>query len=229
MIRPGRASKVCRVYRLGLVEYGDAFRLQKTLCQRRLDGEIPDVLLLVEHPATITIGKSGKLENILATREELDRRGVSVYFTDRGGDVTYHGPGQLVVYPIVDLRQRERDVHAYVRDLEECVIRTLRRFGIEGGRNSHAGVWVGGRQIAAIGIAIRRWITMHGISVNVMPRLDSFDLINPCGLPRVLVTSIRELAERDVSAREIADIVVAEFGSVLGTATEEVAFDGIGS
>ncbi len=214
---------------MGRVEYGEAYHLQRRLCQRRLDGEIPDALLLVEHPPTITIGKSGRLDNVLVTRGELDRRGVALYFTDRGGDVTYHGPGQMVVYPILDLRQRDRDIHAYVRDLEETVIRTLGRFGIAGGRNSHAGVWVGDRQIAAIGIAIKRWVTMHGVSVNARPYLEHFSLINPCGLPRVPVTSIKELTGRNVSAQEISDIIVAEFGSVFGACIEEAATDGIGS
>jgi lipoic acid synthetase len=212
---------------LGQVEYGVAYRLQQRLCQRRRDGEIPDVLLLVEHPPTITIGKSGRLDNILVTRDELDRRGVSLYFTDRGGDVTYHGPGQIVVYPIVDLTQRDRDVHAYVRDLEEGIIRMLGRFGIKGSRNSHAGVWVEDKQIAAIGIAIKRWVTMHGISVNVRPHLDHFRLINPCGLPGVPVTSIRELTGREVSVKEVSDVIVAELGAVFGAITEEAAEQGI--
>jgi lipoate-protein ligase B len=223
----GLGQMQCRVYRLGQVEYGEAFRLQRRLCQRRFDGEIPDVLLLVEHPATITIGKSGRLDNILVAREELARQGISLYFTDRGGDVTYHGPGQLVVYPIIDLRQRDRDVHAYVHDLEEIIIRTLGRLGIRGGRNSHAGVWVEDKQIAAIGIAIKRWVTMHGVSVNVRPHLEHFRLINPCGLPRVPVTSIKEMTGRDMPAREVSDMIVAEWRSVFGALTEEAAADGV--
>jgi lipoate-protein ligase B len=220
---------LCRVYRLGRVEYGQAYRLQRRFCQQRLDGEIPDALLLVEHPPTITIGKSGRLDNILVPREELARRGVSLYFTDRGGDVTFHGPGQLVVYPIVDLRQRDRDVHAYVRDLEETIIRTLSRFRIAGGRNSHAGVWVQDKQIAAIGIAIKRWVTMHGIAVNLRPHIEYRELINPCGLPGVPVTSIEELTDHDVPVQEISDSVVSEFGAVFGAIIEEAAPVGIGS
>ena len=212
---------LCRVLRLGRIDYDEACRLQRDLCRQRLDGEIADTLLLLEHPPTITIGKSGQPANILVGRDELERQGVSLFFTDRGGDVTYHGPGQLVVYPIVDLRERNRDVHAYVRDLEEVIIRTLSRFGVAGNRNSHAGVWVAEKQIAAIGIAIKRWITMHGIALNVTPQRGHFSLINPCGLPGVPVTSIQDLTGRDTSIDHAAAVAVAEFASVFGAAVEE--------
>ncbi|OGO40069.1 MAG: lipoyl(octanoyl) transferase [Chloroflexi bacterium RBG_16_57_8] len=214
---------LCHVHRLGVTPYDEAFRLQRELCLKRLNGETPDALLLVEHPPTITIGKSGKLENILASREKLDRLGVSLFFTDRGGDVTYHGPGQLVVYPIVDLRQRGRDIHAFVHDLEEAIIRTLSGFSIPGSRNTHAGVWVDNRQIAAIGIAVKKWITMHGIALNVSPDPAHFKLINPCGMAGVPVTSICELTGRDVSLDSVMRKVITEFAAVFGAAMQEAA------
>ncbi len=207
---------LCRALKLGTIDYGEAYRLQLQLCRQRLDGEIPDTLLLLEHPPTITVGKSGKTANILVGPDDLERQGVSLFFTDRGGDVTYHGPGQLVVYPIVDLRQRNRDVHAYVRDLEEAVIRTLSSFGICANRNPHAGVWVGEKQIAAIGIAVKRWITMHGIAINVRPQRDHFSVINPCGMAGVPVTSIEELSGLQVAMEDVARVVVNEFSAVYG-------------
>ena len=219
----GFEPMICRVIRLGIVDYGEAYQLQMRLCQQRLAGEIPDVLLLLEHPPTITIGKSGKTTNILVGRDDLDRQGVSLFFTDRGGDVTYHGPGQLVAYPIIDLRQRDRDVHAYVHDLEEVVLGTLARFDILGNRNSHPGVWVGEKQIAAIGIAIKRWITMHGIALNVRPQQDRFSLINPCGLAGVPVTSIRELKGEHVAAEDVAEAFVTEFASTFQAVIEKEA------
>jgi len=213
---------LCQVCRLGLCEYGEAYRLQKELSRKRLAGELPDTLLLLEHPPTITIGKSGKLENILVSSEDLGSRGISLFFTDRGGDVTYHGPGQLMVYPVIDLRQRDRDIHAYVRDLEEVIMATLARFSILGQRNPrHPGVWVDGAQIAAIGIAVRKWITMHGIAVNVSPDLTHFGLINPCGLAGVPVTSISELTGQQVSLQTAAETVLAEFARVFGVVTAE--------
>ncbi len=213
----------CRVLKLGTIDYGEAYRLQLQLCRQRLDGEIPDTLLLLEHPPTITVGKSGKTANILAGPDDLERQGVSLFFTDRGGDVTYHGPGQLVVYPIVDLRQRNRDVHAYVHDLEEVVLRALLPFGICANRNAHAGVWVGDKQIAAIGIAIKRWITMHGIAINVSPQREHFSLINPCGMAGAPVTSIRELTGVDVPMEDVAKAVVTEFSAVFGAEIAEPA------
>lgn len=219
---------LCHIHRLGRISYEQACNLQREICARRLDGLVPDSLLLVEHPPTITIGKSGKLDNILVPGEELNRMGVSLFFTDRGGDVTYHGPGQLVAYPIIDLRQRAKNIHAYVRDLEEVVLRTLGEFSIAGSRNSHAGVWVGDRQISAIGIAVKRWIAMHGISLNVHPDHAHFNLINPCGLDGVRVTSIHEMTGRDIPMEQVTNALVASFAEVFGAIVEdEVAAAGV--
>src|SRR5512136_541975 len=153
---PPSAPNHVAVRRLGVVEYGAAYKLQKKLHQKRVEGEIGDTLLLLEHPPTITVGKAGKLENILAPSETLEQRGISLYFVDRGGDVTYHGPGQLVGYPILDLSSRGADLKRYVRELEEVLIRTLEDFSIKASRDpQHVGVWIGQKKIASIGLSIR--------------------------------------------------------------------------
>jgi lipoate-protein ligase B len=212
---------ICRVLKLGQVNYDRACQIQLDTSRKILCGEIPDTLLLLEHPPTITVGKTGKLENILVSKDELENNGVSLFFTDRGGDVTFHCPGQLVIYPIIDLRQRGRNVHTYVYDLEEVIIRTLGHFGIQATRESHAGVWLQSRQIAAIGISIKRWITMHGIALNVCPNLDDFRVINPCGMAGVPVTSIKEVTGQEVSVQEVEDIVIGEYATIFNTVMEE--------
>lgn len=208
-------------YYLGLVEYSKAYHLQRKLLQQRFDGEIMDTILLLEHPCAITIGKSGKLKNVLASQEELAKEGISLFFTDRGGDVTYHCPGQLVAYPIIDLRNRGKDVHQYVHDLEEVVIRTLGDFSIKACRDeSLAGVWVNDEEVAAIGLSIRRWITMHGIALNVNPNLEHFSLINPCGFSDRKATSITELLARDISMEEVTDRLIDNFAEVFNARIE---------
>jgi len=205
----------CIVYRLGLVGYRKAYHLQRRLLRQRFDGEIRDTILLLEHLPAITIGKSGKLENVLVSQAKLARESISLFFTDRGGDVTYHGPGQLVAYPIIDLRQRGRDIHRYVHDLEEVVIRTLSDFSIEAHRDgSHAGVWVKDEEIAAIGLSVKRWITMHGIALNVNPKLEHFSLINPCGFSNRKATSMARLLSRDIPMEEVMHRLITHFSDV---------------
>jgi len=212
---------LCVVYRLGLVGYREAYHLQRKLLRQRFDGEIKDTILLLEHPPTITIGKSGSLENVLVSQEQLAREGISLFFTDRGGDVTYHGPGQLVAYPIIDLRNRGRDIHRYVHDLEEVVIRTLSDFSIEARRDEgHAGVWVKEEEIAAIGLSIKRWITMHGIALNVNPNLAHFSLINPCGFSDRRATSISRLLSQDIPMEEVMQRLIARFADVFNVRIE---------
>ena len=206
---------LCVVYQLGLIEYSHAYDMQSRLLRERLDGQIPDILLLLEHPPTITIGKSGKLENVLASPEQLAEEDISLFFVDRGGDVTYHGPGQLVAYPIIDLMERGRDVHKYVHDLEEVIIRTLSDFGVESCRDvTHAGVWVKGEEVAAIGLSIRRWISMHGFAINVNPKLQHFSLINPCGFPNREATSIANLVSQDILMEAVVERLMARFSEV---------------
>lgn len=175
----------CAVRQLGRVQYGEALELQQQLVSKRKQGLVSDQLLLLEHPHVITLGRNGHMENLLASDEILARAGISFYPTDRGGDVTYHGPGQLVGYPILDLRDWKRDVGAYVRGLEQAIIDTVGEYGIEAGRICKlTGVWVGERKIAAIGVHISRWVTSHGFALNVNTDLNYFQYIVPCGLTK---------------------------------------------
>ena len=201
-------------YWLGLIDYSKAYCLQRELLRQRFDNEIADTLLLLEHPPTITIGKSGKLENILASQTQLAKEGVSLFFVDRGGDVTYHSPGQLVAYPIIDLRRR-RNVHKYVHDIEEVIIRALNDFGIAGCRDeSHAGVWVKDEEVAAIGLSVRSWITMHGFALNVNLDLAQFCFINPCGFSDRKATSISTLLSQDMPMEAVIERLLAHFSEV---------------
>jgi len=212
---------LCTVYQLGLIGYSEAYHLQEELLRQRVNDEIMGTLLLLEHPPTITIGKSGKLENVLASRAQLASEGVSLFFVDRGGDVTYHGPGQLVAYPIIDLRKRGGDVHQYVRDLEEVIIRTLNDFSIMACRDrNHAGVWVRGKEIAAIGLRISRWISMHGFALNVNTDLEQFSLINLCGLSDRKATSISNLISQDIPIETVAERLLAHFSQVFDSRME---------
>ncbi|GMV23251.1 MAG: octanoyltransferase [Acidimicrobiia bacterium] len=207
--------------RLGRVEYADGLQRQAKLVEARRAGEIPDTVLLLEHPPVITLGVKTRQgpNHIIASPGELAREGVAVHETGRGGDVTYHGPGQLVAYPILDLRPDRCDVHRYVRDLEEVLIRALADFGIEGARVQElSGVWVGPagreRKIAAIGVRISRWITSHGFALNVSTDLRHFRLIVPCGIADRGVTSIQQELGRDVSMEDVMSSVEHAFKSV---------------
>lgn len=185
----------CEVRDLGRTGYAEAFELQRRLVEQRKRDEIPDQLLFVEHPHVITLGRNGRLDHLLASGEVLERAGVSFHETNRGGDVTYHGPGQIVGYPILDLREWKRDVVAYVRTLEQVIIDALDEFGVQGSREAGAtGVWVDGAKIAAIGVHISRWVTSHGFALNVNTDLNYFRYIVPCGLTRP-VTSLFALGK----------------------------------
>ncbi len=205
------------IRRVGAVAYGDALAMQRALVEERRAGRVGDLLLLVEHPHVLTLGVRGDggKSHILATPELLAARGVEVHETGRGGDVTYHGPGQIVGYPIVDLRPDRCDVHRYVRDLEEALIRATADFGIVAGRvPGLTGVWVGDEKLAAIGVRISRWITSHGFAYNVTTNLDYFGLIVPCGIADRGVTSLARLAGRAVDRREVEDRIVERFCEV---------------
>jgi lipoyl(octanoyl) transferase len=187
------AAAACELRDLGSMRYADAFALQQQFVERRKRGEIPDQLLIVEHPHVVTMGRNGHDENLLFAPELLKRAGIEFHRTDRGGDVTYHGPGQIVGYPIVDLREWKRDVMAYVRALEQVLIDALAEFGIQAGREAGAtGVWTAEGKIAAIGVHISRWVTSHGFALNFETDLNYFRYIVPCGLARP-VTSMRAL------------------------------------
>lgn len=177
---------------LGLIDYMEAFDLQNKLLRLRQQDLIGDILLLLEHPAVLTIGRSGHRSNLLVPEEELKRRGVSVYDVNRGGDITYHGPGQIVGYPIVGLASMGKDIRVFVRNLEEVFIRLLdREYGITAGRDpEHTGVWIGEEKITAIGLAVKHWVTQHGFAFNVNTDLSHFQWIVPCGIVDKGVTSI---------------------------------------
>jgi lipoate-protein ligase B len=195
-----------------MVEYGAAYQLQKQLHQQRVAGEVEDTLLLLEHPPTVTVGKAGRIENILVPRETLSKMGISLYFVDRGGDVTYHGPGQLVGYTILDLSSRGGDLKRYVRDLEEVLIRTLEDFSIKAGRDpQHVGVWIDQKKIASIGLSIREWVTMHGFALNVSTDLEGFSLIHPCGFKDRKTASLQELLSFCPSLEQVTESLLQHF------------------
>jgi lipoate-protein ligase B len=197
--------------------YAEALELQRALVEDRKADRIDDALLLVEHPHVLTLGVRGDggRSHILATPEVLAARRVEVLETGRGGDITYHGPGQVVGYPIIDLKPDRCDVHRYVRDLEEVLIRTAADFGILGTRvNGLTGVWVGRDKLAAIGVRISRWVTSHGFALNVSTDLNYFDLIVPCGIADRGATSIAKLIGRPVSLTEVEDRLIDHFASI---------------
>jgi lipoyl(octanoyl) transferase len=205
------------VRRLGLVSYAAALDLQQSLVEERRAGRVPDTLLLLEHPHVITLGVklAEARSHVVAAPETLAARGVEVVETGRGGDVTYHGPGQLVAYPILDLRPDRQDVHRYVRDLEEAMIRLCAAYGVAADRaKGYSGAWVGDRKIGAIGVRISRWITSHGLAFNVNTDLALFDLIVPCGIADKGVTSLSRELGRTVPLDEAGDALAAAFGQV---------------
>jgi lipoyl(octanoyl) transferase len=205
------------VRRLGVVPYAEALALQRSLVEERRTGRIGDTLLLLQHPAVLTLGVRGDggRGHILASADALASLDIAVHETGRGGDVTYHGPGQIVGYPIIDLNPDRRDVHRYVRDLETVLIRTAGDYGIEAGRvGGLTGVWVGNEKLAAIGVRIARWITSHGFALNVTTNLDHFDLIVPCGIADRGVTSLSRLLGRAMNPVEVENRVIAHFANV---------------
>jgi len=212
-----------RVEDLGLRSYGEVLEYQRELRRRRIEGETAeDVLLLVEHPPVVTLGRGTRQTSLPIAPDQLRRRGVEVHEVERGGDVTFHGPGQLVGYPILDLRHHRPDLHWYLRSLEDVLIQALGQLGIEADRNPGlTGVWTAGRKIASIGIHVKQWVTLHGFALNVTTDLDPFDLIVPCGIKQVVMTSVAaELlrSDADVLASEVRANVVDAFCGVFGCA-----------
>lgn len=210
------------VRNMGRQDYRKMWELQKELFTKRLADEIPDTLLLVEHDPVFTIGRTGSDVNIRAGRKFVEQSGIPVVDIDRGGDITWHGPGQLVGYPILRLENYYRDVHRYLRDLEETIIRSLERFGISAGRtDGMTGVWIDGRKIAAIGVKVTRWITMHGFALNVSNELSHFDMIIPCGIRDRQVTTMSNYLDREVDLNEVAAVLTEEFRSLFVPAYQE--------
>ncbi len=201
--------------RLGTVDYDKAHELQRTLQAKRIEGAVEDVVLLLEHPPVLTLGRSAKNEHILASKEMLAARGISVHEVGRGGDVTYHGPGQLVAYPIIDLRPDRKDVRKYVWTLEEAMIRTCGDFGIDATRiRGLNGTWVGERKVGAVGVRISRWVTMHGLALNANSNLNDFQLIVPCGIEDKAVTSLSNELDRAVTVDDVTTPLATHFASL---------------
>ena len=206
---------------MGLVEYGEAFRLQRTVARARDAGDMSDALILLEHPPVITLGRRANRANVVAAEELLRTEGVAVYQSTRGGDVTYHGPGQIVGYPILKLRELRLGAAAYVHGLEAMLIDLLSGFGLEARRDpKYIGVWVGEEKVAAIGVAISAGITMHGFALNVEPNLSHFRLINPCGITDKGVTSMARLLGRSVTVEEVRPRLVESFARTFGMEIE---------
>jgi lipoyl(octanoyl) transferase len=211
-----------KIINLSLTDYKSTWDLQKKLFDLRVEGKISDTLLLNEHNHVYTIGKSGDDNHLLANDEELKISGAEVYHIDRGGDVTYHGPGQLVGYPILDLNNYYLDIHRYLRDIEEVIIRTLTDFGLKAHRDSNfTGVWVGNEKIAALGVKVSRWVTMHGFALNVNTDLSYFEHIIPCGIFHKGVTSIEKLLGHRVPLDEVSRFVVKHFENVFNVKCSE--------
>jgi len=219
-------SRELWVVRLGRMGYEEALELQRSIARDRISGEIPqDVLLLVEHPPVVTLGRSSKQKNMISSAESLASRGVELFEVERGGDVTFHGPGQLVGYPVIDLKRHRLDLHWYLRQVEEALIRTLADYGIPGERSTgYTGVWTRGRKIASIGVHARDWVTWHGFAFNVTTDLSYFDLIIPCGIDGVTMTSVdREAPDAEGGTVDHAATIATEkFAGVFDLSAVEI-------
>ena len=211
-----------------MIDYEDALRLQNRLAEARGGEKIGDILLLLQHPPVITMGKSGKVQNVLAP-QAIQEKGIKVIFTDRGGDVTYHGPGQMVIYPILDLRLHGLSVPGYVWKLEETVIRLLDRFGVKARRiEKLRGVWVENEKVAALGVHLSRWISKHGLALNVNTNLDPFDLINPCGTGK-RATSMARILGRELPMEEVEELMMESFAEVFGVSISPEPLENLGA
>ena len=224
--------RTCQIVDLGLVGYAEAYALQKRVVAARKAEAIEDVLLLCEHPHVITQGRNGKREHLLVSEHVLRQKGVEYYETSRGGDITYHGPGQIVGYPILNLGAIRRDVVWYVRTLEEAMIRATSEFGITAERVAgKTGIWVRAgnteEKLAAIGVHISRWVTSHGFAYNVSTDLRNFDLIVPCGIAECKATSLEKLLRRSVEEKEVSPRIAKHLGELLGLEMKEASVKAI--
>ena len=224
--------RTCQIVHLGLVGYAEAYALQKRIVAARKTEAIGDVLLLCEHPHVITQGRNGKGEHLLASEHVLQQKGIEYYETTRGGDITYHGPGQIVGYPILNLGAIRRDVVWYVRTLEEAMIQATAEFGIKAERVAgKTGIWVRvgntEEKLAAIGVHISRWVTSHGFAYNVSTDLRNFDLIVPCGIAECRVTSLEKLLGRSVEEKEVSPRIAKHLGELLGLEMKEASVKAI--
>ncbi len=207
--------------RLGTIGYDEALRLQNELQSKRIAGRVPDLVLLLEHPPVLTMGRSSKTQHIIAHPEALEAQGIAVHEVGRGGDVTYHGPGQLVAYPIIDLKPNRRDVRKYMWSLEETMIRTCSDLGLAATRvDGLNGAWIDDRKVGAVGVRISRWVTMHGLALNANTNLAHFDLIVPCGIQDKAVTSLSRELDRTVAVADVIEPLAAHFARLYDTEVE---------
>jgi lipoate-protein ligase B len=216
------------IVNLGRARYLEVLDLQRRLVELRQGNFVPDTLLLVEHEPVITLGRRGNRSNIMSPSAELASEGIQIHLVERGGDVTYHGPGQLVVYPVVHLTQRDLSLRKFVYLLEETIIRVLAEFDIQAGRNlQHRGVWVSHLKVAALGVAIRRWVSFHGIALNVSPNMDHFCHINPCELKSEQVTSMAKLLGETPNMEEVTQKVEGRFVELLPGKWRKISPNGV--
>jgi lipoate-protein ligase B len=221
---PISEASLCRTYDLGTIKYEKALQLQNKLFSARIAGEIPDTILFLQHPSVLTIGASGNEKNIIVPRDLLARDGISICRIDRGGDITYHGPGQLVVYPIIDLRAKGIGPTQYVRYLEEVVIRALDSFYIKANRDpEYPGIWAGLDKICALGIRLIRWVTMHGFALNVSTDLKYFSYINPCGIVGRQVTSMSKLLGHDIALETVIHCITEQWAQIFNAKVREAS------
>ena len=218
LVVPGQVSTGKGVFQfldLGLLDYQDALDLQTDLRDRRIAGQVPDTLLLLEHPPVITLGRSGNLDNVLVSESELSDHGIKLFHANRGGDVTYHGPGQVVGYAIMDLTRHGTDLRKHLWKLEEVLIIALKSLGVAGvRRDGETGVWVAQNKIASIGIHVKRWVTMHGFALNVAPNFDHLDLINHCGITDAPMTSIQNVLAHPIPSHQVHQALIDSFTQV---------------
>jgi len=207
---------------LGLIDYGEALDLQRQFWLRRVEGELPDLLLLLEHPHVFTLGRRGNRSHLIVSPEVLEAIKIRIFHVERGGDITYHGPGQMVVYPILDLKDYGYRLIRYVDQLEEVILHVLKDFGIEGRRDpSNRGVWVEGEKIASVGVAIKRWVSFHGIALNYQTDLKYFDLIHPCGLEGKKMTTMEKILGKKISRESLSEKIIFHFKEVFKERWEE--------
>ena len=218
-----KTSKELAVLNLGRTRYRPVWDLQKSLVSVRAEDKIPDCLLITEHEPVLTMGRGTAGKNLLVSPEELARRGVDLHEIERGGDITFHGPGQAVLYPIIDLRERGRDLHKYLRDMEAFVIRALADLGLTAGiKEGLTGIWVDDHKVGAIGVAVSKWISYHGVAVNVTTDLEYFKLINPCGITQFPVGTVSQMLGRELKLEYFTDLLVHHFADYFGYSTNVV-------
>ena len=222
-------KKEALILNLDTIPYEEAFDLQKRLVEMRSQDNINDILILLEHPPVLTVTRKATLKNVLASPDELKEKGISLCKTNRGGDITYHGPGQLVGYPIMDLKEHGKDLHKYIRNIEEMIIKLLRDYDISAHRDkNNPGVWVGKEKIAAIGIAVKSsWTTMHGFSLNINPDLNHYSLIVPCGITDKGVTSLSKLLGKSINQKEVRERLIQHFQEVFNVITKNISIEEI--